>query len=79
MNKELFKELNYLMDKKQEYESFLKELKNKPYINQILLSKGLFKIYFDNDLIDVLISYYESKIEQINLKIDKFKLSKIID
>ena len=78
MNKELFKELEILMNKKSEYEMFLKELKRKPYINKIELSKGLYRIYFEDDLILVLIDYYEKKIEELNDKIDKFKLTKTI-
>lgn len=56
-----------------------KELKDKPIINSIHLSKGFCKIYLDDEDIEVLIKMYENKIEEINKKIDKFKLSKIID
>lgn len=79
MNKKLFEELSYLMRKKDDYEEFLKELKNNPYINKISLSKDLYTIYLDNEDLEVLIKMYENKIEEINKKIDKFKLSKIID
>ena len=79
MNKKLFEELSYLMSKKNDYEEFLKELKNTPYINKISLSKGLYTIYLDDEDLEVLIKMYENKIEEINKKIDKFKLSKIID
>lgn len=79
MNKELFRELQALIVKKSEYEEFLKELKDKPYTNKIELCNGLYRIYFENDLIPVLINYYENKIEKFNQKISKFKLSKIID
>lgn len=79
MNKKLFEELSYLMSKKEDYEEFLKNLKDKPIINSIHLSKGFCKIYLDDEDIEVLIKMYENKIEEINKKIDKFKLSKIID
>ena len=52
---------------------------NTPYINKISLSKGLYTIYLDDDDLEVLIKMYENKIEEINKKIDKCKLSKIID
>lgn len=78
MNKELFKELEKLMCLKSNYEMFLETLKNKPYINKISLSKGMIEIYLDNADIEMLITYYENKIKQINEKIDKFKLSKIM-
>lgn len=78
MNKELFEELEILMNKRSKYEMFLKELKSKPYYNKIELCKGLYKIYFEDDLILVLIDYYEKKIEELNDKIDKFKLTKTI-
>lgn len=78
MNKELFKELEILMNKKSEYEMILKHLKDKPYINKIELNKGLIEFYFEEDLIPVLIDYYEKKIEELDDKIDKFKLSKIV-
>lgn len=79
MNKELFNELEILMNKKREYEGNLKALNTKPYCNLIELSKGLYKFYFESDLIPVLINYYEGKIKSIDEKISKFKLSKIID
>lgn len=79
MNKKLFEELSYLMSKKEDYEEFLKNLKDKPIINSIHLSKGLYTIYLDDEDLEVLIKMYENKIEEINKKIDKFKLSKIID
>ena len=78
MNKELFKELEMLMNKKREYEGNLKALNTKPYCNFIELSKGMYKFYFESDLIPVLINYYEEKIEQLNDEINKFKLTKTI-
>ncbi len=79
MNKELFEELDELMCLKFRYEMFLEELKIKPDVNKISLSKGITEIYLDDDDIEMLITYYENKIKQVNEKIDKFKLSKIID
>ena len=79
MNKKIFQELSYLMGKKEEYEEVLKVLKDTPYINKLSLSKGLCIIYLDDEDIEVLIKMYENKLEEINKKIDKFKLSKIID
>lgn len=79
MNKEIFKELSYLMKKKEDYEEVLKELRDNPYINKISLSKGLYEIYLDDEDLEVLMKMYENKIEEINKKIDKFKISKIID
>lgn len=79
MNKELFGELKTLIDKKNKYEEFLKYLKGKTYYNTIELCKGMNRIYFEDDLIPILINYFENKIEEINQKISKFKLSKIID
>lgn len=79
MNKELFGELKKLIDDKGKYEEFLKYLKGKTYSNTIELRKGLDRIYFEDDLIPILINYFENKIEKINQKISKFKLSKIID
>lgn len=79
MNMELFKELRSLISKKEEYQDFVRHLKDKPYINEILLNKGLIKMYFGDDLIPILIEYYEEKIKKIDNKISKFKLTKIID
>lgn len=79
MNKKLFEELKELMCQKQNVEEFLRCLKAKPYINKINLSKGLISIYLDDEDIEMLISYYENKLKLINEKIDRFKLSKIID
>lgn len=79
MNKELFKELSYLLRKKEDYEEALKILKDNPYANKLSLLKDLYTIYLDNEDLEVLIKMYENKIEEINKKIDKFKLSKIID
>lgn len=79
MNKRLFEELEKLMSQKRDYEMFLADLKDDPYINKIELAKGMFQIYLDDDDIEMLITHYENKIKQINEKIDKFKLSKIID
>lgn len=79
MNIDLFRELDRLMNKKRETESFLKHLKENNYINSIALSKGLYKFYFDDDLIPVLIKYFEEKIEELDNKISKFKLTKIIE
>lgn len=79
MNKKLFEELSKLVSKKNSYEIFLERLKDKPYINKISLSKGMIEIYIDDADIEMLIAHYDNKIKQINEKIDKFKVSKIID
>lgn len=79
MNKKIFQELSYLMKKKEEYEEVLKVLKDTPYINKLSLSKDLYTIYLDEEDLEILIKMYENKLETINKKIDKFKLSKIID
>lgn len=79
MNKKLFDELSKLVSKKNSYEIFLERLKDKPYINKISLSKGMIEIYLDDADIKMLIAHYDNKIKQINEKIDKFKISKIID
>lgn len=79
MNVDLYKELNILMNNKNELELFLEQLKKHNYINSITLSKGLYKYYFEDDLIPVLIKYFEEKIQDIDNKISKFKLTKIIE
>lgn len=79
MNVDLYKELNALMNKKKELESFLEQLKKHNYINSITLSKGLYKFYFDDDLIPILIKYFEDKVGELDNKISKFKLTKIIE
>ena len=79
MNMDLFRELNPLINEKQETESFLEQLKGKNYSNSITLCKGICKYYFDDDLIPVLNKYFEEKIEELDNKISKFKLTKIIE
>lgn len=79
MNKDLYYELKNLMDKKFALECFLKNLKAKPYINSIELSKGRVKLYLEDADIEMLIPYYENKIKSLEDKINKFYLSKTID
>lgn len=79
MNKKIFEELERLIISKENYEKFLETLKGKPYINRITLNKGMYQMYFDDDLIEVLIKYCEEKIKKLDEKISKFKLTKIID
>ena len=78
MNEKLFDELEELMLKRKDYEKFLEELQKDPYINKIVLSKGMIEIYLDNSDIEMLIYHYKNKIKLITKKIDKFKLSKTI-
>lgn len=78
MNIDLFKELNNLTVQKKDIESFLDQLKKNNYSNSINLSKGIYRYYFDDDLIPVLIKYFEDKIIAIDNKIADFKLTKII-
>ena len=78
MNTDLFKELNSLMIKKEEIESFLEQLKKTNYLNSIVLNKGINEYYFDGDLIPILIKYFEDKIKSLDNKIADFKLTKII-
>lgn len=79
MNEELFKELEELVCLKNNYKIVLNTLKNKPFTNKLSLLKGITEIWLDDEDIEMLITHYENKIKQINEKIDKFKLSKIID
>ena len=79
MNIELFEELQRLISKKKEYQDFIKHLKGKPYLNKIILNKGLITMYFEDDLIPILIEYYEEEIKKIDNTISKFKLTKFID
>lgn len=79
MNIKLFNELEKLISTKNGYEGFLNQLKHKPYMNQICLSKGICNIYFDDDLIPILIKYYEEKIKEIDEEISMFKLTKTIE
>ncbi len=78
MNEKLFDELEELMLKRKNCEKFLEELQKDPYINKIVLSKGMIGIYLDNSDIEMLIYHYKNKIKLITKKIDKFKLSKTI-
>lgn len=77
LDKNIYEELNKLMKLKKDYQFFSTELKSKPYINKISLSKGNVEIYLDDNDIEYLIKYYEEKIEKINEKISKFNLTKI--
>ena len=79
IDKNIFEELNKLMMLKKDYQIFSTELKSKPYINKISLSKGSVEIYLDDNDIEYLIKYYEEKIEKINEKISKFNLTKLND
>lgn len=79
IDKNIFEELNKLMMLKKDYQLFSTELKSKPYINKISLSKGNVEIYLDDNDIEYLIKYYEEKIEKINEKISKFNLTKLND
>lgn len=79
IDKNTFEELNKLMMLKKDYQLFSTELKSKPYINKISLSKGNVEIYLDDNDIEYLIKYYEEKIEKINEKISKFNLTKLND
>ena len=79
IDKNIFEELNKLMMLKKDYQFFSTELKSKPYINKISLSKGSVEIYLDDNDIEYLIKYYEEKIEKINEKISKFNLTKLND
>lgn len=79
MNIDLYEELNVLISDKKQMESFLEQLKKDNYSKLIALNKGLYRYYFDDDLIPVLINYFEEKIKKIDDKISKFKLSKTID
>lgn len=79
IDKNIFEELNKLMMLKKDYQIFSTELKSKPYINKISLSKGNVEIYLDDNDIEYLIKYYEEKIEKINEKISKFNLTKLND
>ncbi len=79
MNRELYDELNILMNQKFKYETFLEDLKNKPYSNKIVLSKGLAEFYFGDDLLSILIDYYENELKKINTKIGNFRLYKTTD
>ena len=78
MNEKLFDELEELMLKIKNCEKFLEELQKDPYINKIVLSKGMIEIYLDNSDIEMLIYHYKNKIKLIIKKIDKFRLSKTI-
>lgn len=79
IDKNIFEELNKLMMLKKDYQIFLTDLKSKPYINKISLSKGSVEIYLDDNDIEYLIKYYEEKIEKINEKLSKFSLTKLND
>ena len=79
IDKNIFEELNKLMMLKKDYQIFLTDLKSKPYINKISLSKGRVEIYLDDNDIEYLIKYYEEKIEKINEKLSKFSLTKLND
>lgn len=79
MNIDLYEELSVLISDKKQIESFLEQLKKNNYSKLIALNKGLYRYYFDDDLIPVLINYFEEKIKKIDDKISKFKLSKTID
>lgn len=79
LDKNIYEELNKLMKLKKDYQFFSTELKSKPYINKISLSKGNVEIYLDDNDIEYLIKYYEEKIEKINEKISKFNLTKLND
>lgn len=79
MNINLYEELTVLISDKKQMESFLEQLKKYNYINSITLSKGIYRYYFDDDLIPILVKYFEDKIKKIDDKISKFKLSKTID
>ena len=79
MNINLYEELTVLISDKKQMESFLEQLKKYNYINSITLSKGIYRCYFDDDLIPILVKYFEDKIKKIDDKISKFKLSKTID
>ena len=79
IDKNIFEELNKLMMLKKDYQLFSTELKSKPYINKISLSKGNVEIYLDDNDIEYLIKYYEEKIEKINENISKFNLTKLND
>ena len=79
IDKNIFEELNKLMMLKKDYQLFSTELKSKPYINKISLSKGNVEIYLDDNDIEYLIKYYEEKIEKINEKLSKFSLTKLND
>lgn len=79
IDKNIFEELNKLMMLKKDYQFFSTELKSKPYINKISLSKGSVEIYLDDNDIEYLIKYYEEKIEKINEKLSKFSLTKLND
>lgn len=78
MNEEIFRELEALIKDKNVIKDVLEGLKNNPKCNKIVLQKGLYQYYFGEDLIPILINYYENKIEKIDQKISNFKLSKII-
>ena len=79
LDKNIFEELNKLMMLKKDYQFFSTELKSKPYINKISLSKGSVELYLDDNDIEYLIKYYEEKIEKINEKLSKFSLTKLND
>lgn len=79
IDKNIFEELNKLMMLKKDYQIFSTNLKSKPYINKISLSKGSVEIYLDDNDIEYLIKYYEEKIEKINEKLSKFSLTKLND
>lgn len=79
IDKNIFEELNKLMMLKKDYQIFSTNLKSRPYINKISLSKGSVEIYLDDNDIEYLIKYYEEKIEKINEKLSKFSLTKLND
>lgn len=78
MNINLLEELNCLIGEKKRIESFSEQLKKDSYSKSITLNKGLDRYYFDDDLIPILIKYFEDKIIAIDNKIADFKLTKII-
>lgn len=79
MNKDIFIELRYLIEEKDRFSNFLKHLKSDPTRYVIKLDSGIETMGIDNDLIPILINYYENKVIEIENKINKFKLFKIID
>lgn len=77
MSEKLFYELQHLIKKRNDYQSFLEDLKSQPFYNKIELASGRSSIRIDEDLMIVLIYYYEEKIKELNVTIRNFRLFKV--